>query len=233
MQSQRLRTNARERRGEEWRASACLLRRRIPARSCAPSRQGPDNEPMTARCPTHAAAGGPSFSQRYRRAARSCSDRLPQRARRAAHRVLAVGVARLRDEVRVPGDRRSQLDRRMPVSGGALLVRLADACLMEVLAGKNWRNLGVVSFICLIGVVNPAFHPEGACHGRGGLFAAGDHSSGPCAGFPHRARIIPSLLGNWLVRVDPALGKGARAPARPSGRKGGQVAQAAPCLGNG
>lgn len=83
------------------------------------------------------------------------------------------------------------------------LVLLAAACLREILAGKNWRNLGVVGLICLIGATNLAFHLEAhvtgeAAYARRGAIAAVLVLVSLIGG-----RIIPSFTRNWLAPRGP------------------------------
>jgi uncharacterized protein involved in response to NO len=82
-----------------------------------------------------------------------------------------------------------------------LLVALAAA--REILAGRNWRNLGVVVLISLLLAGNVAFHLEAHFNGaaddglRAGI-AVVIMLIGMIGG-----RIIPSFTRNWLVRENP------------------------------
>lgn len=96
---------------------------------------------------------------------------------------------------------------------GIFLVALVLACLREILAGSNWRNLPVVAAFALLALANLVFWLEQA-----GLLAYAGHG--------HRmgiavlvaligligGRIVPSFTRNWLAKQ-----KAARLPA-PFGR---------------
>ncbi len=97
----------------------------------------------------------------------------------------------------------------------ALPVVLAAALAREIVAGRNWRNLGVLALLGLLATGNAVFHWEAAqghaaAQGYGlriGL-AAGVMMIGLIGG-----RIIPSFTRNWLVRRGPG-----RLPAPPMQR---------------
>jgi uncharacterized protein involved in response to NO len=85
----------------------------------------------------------------------------------------------------------------------SFLLLVAAAIAREILAGRNWRNLGVVLLVALLFAGNVAFHLEA-------------HFSG-AADYATRigiavvvllislvgGRIIPSFTRNWLVRENP------------------------------
>ncbi|QTL04404.1 NnrS family protein [Aquabacter sp. L1I39] len=81
----------------------------------------------------------------------------------------------------------------------AFLILLAAACVREIVAGRNWRNLGVVVLLGLIGAANLAFHLEAhftgeAAYARRGAIAAILVLVSLIGG-----RIIPSFTRNWLA----------------------------------
>ena len=83
------------------------------------------------------------------------------------------------------------------------LVLVAAAAAREIIAGRNWRNLKVVSLIVLLSTGNICFHLE--AH----LTGAADYSIR--LGFAIvvmlitliGGRIVPSFTRNWLVRENP------------------------------
>jgi uncharacterized protein involved in response to NO len=90
----------------------------------------------------------------------------------------------------------------------AFLALLALAVAREIAAGRNWRNLPVLSGVLVLGVGNLIFHlqaPGGAAAqgvgGRLGIAAAVALIS--LVG----GRIVPSFSRNWLVRRGPPLPK--------------------------
>ena len=102
------------------------------------------------------------------------------------------------------------------VDAGFLLVFAALAA-REVVAGRNWRNLGVVALVLALGLDNVAFHVEDA---RNGL---ADFSIRASLGLLVMmilligGRVTPSFTGNWIAR----MGAGSR--PTPFGRPDGIV----------
>jgi uncharacterized protein involved in response to NO len=90
----------------------------------------------------------------------------------------------------------------MLIDAGFLLL-VALAAVREIVAGRNWRNLGVVALLTLLLVGNVAFHLEAHFNG------AADY--GLRAGIAVvillisliGGRVTPSFTRNWLVRENP------------------------------
>ncbi|NDW58808.1 NnrS family protein [Yangia sp. PrR004] len=85
---------------------------------------------------------------------------------------------------------------------GSFLLVLALVMLREIVAGRNWRNLGVVALLGVFLGGNVLFHVEAA---RGGYAAGGlGLRIGLGAALMMIAliggRIVPSFTRNWLVR---------------------------------
>ena len=85
----------------------------------------------------------------------------------------------------------------------SFLSLVAAAAAREILAGRNWRNLNVVTLILLLLAGNVAFHLETHFHGAA--------DAGIRIGIAVvvllisliGGRIIPSFTRNWLVRENP------------------------------
>ena len=94
----------------------------------------------------------------------------------------------------------------------ALPMALAAALLREIIAGRNWRNLGVLGLLAVFALGNALFHHDAA---RGGFAAEGPgFRLGLAAAIMLIAlvggRIVPSFTRNWLIRNNPG-----RLPAPP------------------
>ena len=95
------------------------------------------------------------------------------------------------------------------VVDAAFLVLIAAAATREIIAGKNWRNLRVVSLVLLLLAGNVVFHLE--AHFKD----AADNGAAAYYGIRIGiaavvllisligGRIIPSFTRNWLVRENP------------------------------
>jgi uncharacterized protein involved in response to NO len=85
----------------------------------------------------------------------------------------------------------------------AFLASLAALALREIVAGRNWRNLRVISVIGLLLAGNGVFHFES--------IAYGDQVYGTRIGLAAvlmlimliGGRIIPSFTHNWISRINP------------------------------
>ena len=106
---------------------------------------------------------------------------------------IAVGLSAL-----LPAAVVAALDLALPLALGVALAR-------EIIAGKNWRNLGVLVLLGIFAFGNGVFHCEAA---RGEFAAQGQGLRiGLGAGLMMVAliggRIVPSFTRNWLVRNNP------------------------------
>ncbi|MDE2410738.1 MAG: NnrS family protein [Sphingomonadales bacterium] len=87
----------------------------------------------------------------------------------------------------------------------ALPVALSLAIAREIVAGRNWRNLGVLALLGLFGLGNAMFHCEAARH----EFAAQGEGLRLGVGAAIMlialigGRIVPSFTRNWLMRNAP------------------------------
>ncbi len=85
----------------------------------------------------------------------------------------------------------------------AFLGALAAIALREIVAGRNWRNLRVLSVLALLIAGNVAFHAEAAWYGTASygsrIAVAGVIVLITLIG----GRIIPSFTHNWLARQSP------------------------------
>jgi len=97
------------------------------------------------------------------------------------------------------------------VDAGFLVV-LAAVIAREVVAGKNWRNLGIAALALALGVANLAFHVEDAPDGLAVVSTRAALGLIVMLVLLIGGRVTPSFTGNWIAR----RAKGAR-PA-PTGR---------------
>ncbi len=84
----------------------------------------------------------------------------------------------------------------------AMPLMLAGACLREIMAGKNWRNLIVLALLGLLIVANLLFHWEawsGGYAAQGYGMRLGISTMVLMVGLIG-GRIIPSFTRNWLVK---------------------------------
>lgn len=84
-------------------------------------------------------------------------------------------------------------------------VALITVVAREIVAGRNWRNLGVLLLLVIFGYGNAAFHCEAA---RGQFAARGEGlriavGAGVLMIALVGGRIVPSFTRNWLVRNNP------------------------------
>ena len=87
----------------------------------------------------------------------------------------------------------------------ALLVALAAAVMREIIAAKNWRNLGVLALLGIFAFGNGVFHCEAArgefaAQGQGLRIAIG---AGVMMIALVGGRIVPAFTRNWLVQNNP------------------------------
>ena len=90
------------------------------------------------------------------------------------------------------------------VVDAAFLALIAAAAAREIIAGKNWRNLRVVSLVLLLLAGNIVFHLE--AHFKEGIVDYGIRIGIAAVVLLISligGRIIPSFTRNWLVRENP------------------------------
>ncbi|MBL8589436.1 MAG: NnrS family protein [Methylobacteriaceae bacterium] len=108
----------------------------------------------------------------------------------------------------------------------AFLLALAALAAREIVAGKNWRNLRVLSLVLFLGAANIVFHVEAATQGRAAYGTRMAIAGAVLLVSLIGGRIVPSFTRNWLAR----RGQG-RLPA-PFGRfDGATIAASAAALG--
>ena len=83
------------------------------------------------------------------------------------------------------------------------LLLLVAACMREIIAGNNWRNLRVVGLVALLLVGNIAFHVEAHARGTAETSARIGIATIVLLIALIGGRIIPSFTRNWLVRENP------------------------------
>lgn len=88
----------------------------------------------------------------------------------------------------------------------ALPVALAAAIARELIAGRNWRNMGVLALLGVFAFGNAEFHCQAA---RGEFAAQGEGlriaiAAGVLMIALVGGRIVPSFTRNWLVRNNPS-----------------------------
>ena len=85
----------------------------------------------------------------------------------------------------------------------AFLVLIAAAAAREIIAGKNWRNLRVVSLVLLLLAGNIVFHLEAHFEGTADYAIRIGIAAIVLLLSLIGGRIIPSFTRNWLVRENP------------------------------
>jgi len=89
------------------------------------------------------------------------------------------------------------------VVDAAFLVLIAAAASREIIAGKNWRNLRVVSLVLLLLAGNIVFHIEAHFEGTADYGIRIGIAAVVLLISLIGGRIIPSFTRNWLVRENP------------------------------
>lgn len=92
----------------------------------------------------------------------------------------------------------------------AYLFILGLVIAREIVAGKNWRNLKVLTIVALLFVANLAFHIEAHATGAANYSERGAIAAIIALVMLVGGRITPSFTRNWLVRENPG-----RLPASP------------------
>jgi uncharacterized protein involved in response to NO len=85
----------------------------------------------------------------------------------------------------------------------SFLLLVAAAAAREIIAGRNWRNLMVVSLVAILLVGNIAFHLEAHVNGQADVAIRVGVAVVVLLISLIGGRIIPSFTHNWLVRQNP------------------------------
>ncbi len=85
----------------------------------------------------------------------------------------------------------------------AFLAAVAAAAAIEIIAGRNWRNLKVLAPVCVLLIANTAFHVEAHVYGISGESRQLGIAAAILLIMIIGGRIIPSFTRNWLVRENP------------------------------
>jgi uncharacterized protein involved in response to NO len=96
------------------------------------------------------------------------------------------------------------------VIDSAFLVLVAAAAAREIAAGRNWRNLKVVTLVALLAAGNAAFHIEAHLSGTAEYSTRAGLAIVVLLIMLIGGRIVPSFTRNWLARQAPG-----RLPAPP------------------
>jgi len=89
------------------------------------------------------------------------------------------------------------------VVDAGFLVLLIAACVREIVAGKNWRNLRVIGMVTLLLAGNVAFHIEAHVRGHAEYGTRIGIAAIVLLLALIGGRIIPSFTRNWLARENP------------------------------
>jgi uncharacterized protein involved in response to NO len=85
----------------------------------------------------------------------------------------------------------------------SFLLLVAAAAAREIIAGRNWRNLMVVSLVVLLLAGNIAFHVESHVNGEANIAIRVGIAVVVLLISLIGGRIIPSFTRNWLMRENP------------------------------
>jgi uncharacterized protein involved in response to NO len=88
------------------------------------------------------------------------------------------------------------------VVDASFLLLVAAAATREIIAGRNWRNLMIVSLVAILLAGNVAFHLEAHFNGQADSIRIGIAVVVLLISLIG-GRIIPSFTRNWLVRENP------------------------------
>ncbi|HMM64541.1 MAG TPA: NnrS family protein [Mesorhizobium sp.] len=86
---------------------------------------------------------------------------------------------------------------------GAFLLAVAAAAAVEIIAGRNWRNLKVLAPVVLLLASNLLFHAEAHFNGLSDVSRRLGIGAAVLLIMIIGGRIIPSFTRNWLVRENP------------------------------
>ncbi|MDH6233808.1 uncharacterized protein involved in response to NO [Mesorhizobium soli] len=89
------------------------------------------------------------------------------------------------------------------VIDSAFLLAVAVAAAIEIVAGRNWRNLKVLAPVCVLFVANVVFHLEAHLKGETDIARKLGIGATVLLVMIIGGRIIPSFTRNWLVRENP------------------------------
>lgn len=89
------------------------------------------------------------------------------------------------------------------VIDSAFLLAVAVAAAVEIVAGRNWRNLKVVVPVSVLFLANVAFHLEAHFQGVSDVSRRLGIAAAITLIMIIGGRIIPSFTRNWLVRENP------------------------------
>ena len=89
------------------------------------------------------------------------------------------------------------------VIDSAFLLLVVAAAAREILAGKNWRNLKVVTIISILAAGNIAFHLEGHFRGSADFSVRAGVAAVILLITLIGGRVVPSFTRNWLARGKP------------------------------
>lgn len=85
----------------------------------------------------------------------------------------------------------------------AFLLAVAVAAAIEIIAGRNWRNLKVLAPLVVLFAANVAFHVEAHYQGASDVSRRLGIGAGIVLIMIIGGRIIPSFTRNWLARANP------------------------------
>lgn len=85
----------------------------------------------------------------------------------------------------------------------AFLLAVAGAAAIEIVAGRNWRNLKVLAPLCVLLAANVVFHLEAHFAGIADIGRRLGLAAAIVLIMLIGGRIIPSFTRNWLVRENP------------------------------
>ncbi len=85
----------------------------------------------------------------------------------------------------------------------AFLLAVAASAAVEIVAGRNWRNLKVLMPVSLLFVANVVFHLEAHAYGTSDVGRRLGIAAAIILIAIVGGRIIPSFTRNWLVRENP------------------------------
>ena len=85
----------------------------------------------------------------------------------------------------------------------AFLLAVAVAAAIEIIAGRNWRNLKVLAPVAVLFAANVVFHVEAHYHGAADVGRRLGIGAGIVLIMIIGGRIIPSFTRNWLARANP------------------------------